>query len=623
MRAYCKNNDSTAGAYNSGKTVEALAKRDKGEPIVLYYPAGVWRIDKIPVNTYADPTIFDNVTIEGDFVAPTVQHYEEGTYAGAIRRRTVIEFNGATENDVFWDQQRALRFGEISVRDIYFSSINKGSLFRFGTSAATDNFVTARGLCFDRVYLSRYKHYAGGDAGDGRTWLIDAGANGHVVNQNVNAFGLEMHKCFDVNLNVTVRGFKNCIVNDRCDMPAGKIRGLTAGRVLLEKGPGVGAQWDRVVAENCVLNGAYFTGQVSHFRSETNVANYPPAALPGVYTDMPASITWRVTAGAGYIQFLSFPSTYNCLDYFEPYTYAVFTPTTAGEPPLEVIITTVEADKVYFWASTNKNYVARQLDGIGSGITRYFGSYGIGLDPLFALASRATATNVNGLPDFVIGPHVGMTQMAANSGGRGSDANWDQASTIVGRCAGVQEYIYAGVDFLGTSSKPNHPLESSYAGARDAGPYARRFRYPIWDESTRLLLAVPGRGVSTINDNAKQLTFHPLTEVDGSKVFAYRPKDAASWLNAWYIYGLKKAGVQTKLNLRVYVPSGTPNLQVWAGSGSEVVVPLVTGWQTVYGVTISAANVVADGNGIYVRVRDSAGAGFYVASVVIDQTPNV
>ncbi|RIK70862.1 MAG: hypothetical protein DCC67_20575, partial [Planctomycetota bacterium] len=73
------------------------------------------------------------------------------------------------------------------------------------------------------------------NVGDGRPWLIDApGGQGWVLNRNNESFGLRLHNCYDVTLDLYLRGFKYGVINHHGDRVRGRLRGFILGKLLDE-----------------------------------------------------------------------------------------------------------------------------------------------------------------------------------------------------------------------------------------------------------------------------------------------------------------------------------------------------------------------------------------------------
>jgi hypothetical protein len=290
MRDFGSVNDPAAGTLNTNALLAALAARGNGEPLEIFFAAGDWHFSgPLPVNTHSDLSIFDNVTLSGVFTGPSVQHQEQGPPgANAMRDRTRLIITMTNESDTWWKHVRLspsyYRFGPLAFRDITFqlSATSKGSLFAFGDPANTDAAkVTLRGLTFERCYLTRQLQYGSSNVGDGRAWLIDAaGGRGWVLNLTNQSYGLRLHNCYDVTLDLYIRGFKYGVINQQGDRVRGHLRGFILGKLLDEYAIAVatapvGAHWQTLYAEAVALAGAVVNGQVDQFRGEWGV--YAPS----------------------------------------------------------------------------------------------------------------------------------------------------------------------------------------------------------------------------------------------------------------------------------------------------------------------------------------------------------
>lgn len=625
---YCVPNDDlddTAGL------IDCLEAVQSGEQLTVYFPPGDYNFSgELPINSHTDPTIFDNVSIIGAPRAMSGQHLEEATGGATTeddRRRTrfLVDCN---DGEVWWDQQRAYRFGPILFADIDIQFTDRGSCFQFGDPAEdTDSTVTMRGLTFVRMYLSRVNHYgassAGADVGigDDRTWLIDATTDGYILNDTNESFGLRMNFVYDAEIDVTARGWKWGVWNHHCDAPSGAIHGMNNGLTLLETqlstNAPVASNWRRVFSEQHLLGGAVVLGHVHDLRSETNAGNFP--VPPGNY-DMPTTAKWTVTAGQDVVTFNEWGGAYDALDYFEPYCVYRFTPqttqtsntTNTAEPPLEMLCTAVSANTVTFAGGAHKNYVARTIVGNGGAVERLFGVPAVTYGERSELVSVNTGVNDSlDLPYLAVAVGVTPTRIAGNSNGRGDDADNPQETLIMARCGGVIEKMHGGVDLIGSAGWSAHPL----VNAGGIGPrFERRFREPIWDAATRKQIYTPGRGATSISSCAAEGTYHWLTEEDGRSVPAIRLSDCTT-NGGWRLPSLRRSDVETDITVRCYASTGTPTLTAeGGGTGSQTSV-LATGWNTVT-LTLTAANMAPDGNGDFVRL---SGSNIYFTEAVVCQ----
>lgn len=623
---YCTPNDDlddTAGL------ITCLELRQSSEPVVVYFPAGDYNFTgELPVNSHTDPTIFDRVTIVGAPRAQSGQHIEEATGGATTEdeRRVTRFLVDCNDGEVWWDQQRAYRFGPIHFADLDIQFTDRGSAFQFGDPAAvSDSTVTMRGLSFERVYLSRVNHYgaatAGADVGigDDRAWLVDATTDGYILNDTNESFGLRMNFVYDAEIDVTVRGWKWGVWNHHCDAPSGQIHGMNNGMALLEtalsSNAPVASCWRRVFSEQHLMAGAVVLGHVLDLRSETNVGTFP--VPPGNY-DMPTTAKWTVTAGQSVVTFNEWGGAYDATDYFEPFCVYRFTPqttqtsntTNTAEPPLELLCTAVAANTVTFANGANKNYVARTIVGNGGAVERLFGV------PLIVYGERADIgilnTGVNDsldLPYAAVAVGVAPVRIAGNSNGRGDDADNPQETLIIARCGGVIETLHGGVDLMGSAGWSAHPL----VNAGGVGPrFERRYREPLWEAGKQIYNC--GRGVTSVNSCAAEGTYHWLTEEDGRRVPAIRLSDCET-NTGWRLPSLRRSGVETDVTVRCYASTGTPTLTAYGGGTGSQTSVLATGWNTV-ALTMTAGNMAPDGNGDFIRL---SGSNIYFTEATVDQ----
>lgn len=584
------------------------------KPKEIYFPAGDYYFTgELPVGS-SPLSIWDCVSLIGDCVANTAQHQEEG--GGASRTRFIIALS--SEADIWWEHIRDYRYGPIAFKNITFQLSNRGSLFAFGDMTNVQSTkVTLRGLTFDNCYCTRIKHYGADDIGDGRTWLVDADDDGYVLNKTNQSFAVRMSQCYDVDTgNLSIRGFKYGVINRCCDRPIGNIRAIVVGTALLEYSDPdlptpVGGQWSNIWAENHILNGSVITSQVGLYRGEVN--GHPYTAQPGIY-DLPSSIGWSITAGEDVVEF-TFPGDYDCSDYFEPRSYIELTPTQSHEPVRRLWIIAVGTTNITFANADGSSYVGRTISGDGSDVKRYFGIPIVTSEGMNDVVSKSLTSGIEGMPLHVAIPWQTPSRVGANCGGRNAFPEASEQVVICSSSIGKAEWVFGGIDFIGSCDCPDHP----HANPGGIGPqYDRRIRNAIFDEVNRVFLFKPGRGVSSINDDARNLTFHPQTD-NGRTVWTYRPSDSAS--TAWALRDTRLvAGVQTIVTIRTYVPSdasgGTSDVNIWAGATGVISeTNLAPGWHTITK-TIPAINFVADGNGPYIWIY---GAEHYVAWVKVTQ----
>jgi hypothetical protein len=614
---------------NTDALLAALAARGNGEPSEIFFAAGDWHFSgALPIGTLED---FDNVSLSGEFWAPAAQHQEESS-GNAIKDRTRLVIHMDGDALVWWKMIRPYRFGPVAFRDLTFQIADQGSLFQFGDPASETIAKTLSGLCFERCYFTRLKHYGSDNiGGDGGAWLLDQTltSDGFTLNGNGAAFGLLVSQCYDVKLDVYVRGFKWGVINDRSDMPAGDVRAQTCGFGLLETFPsGVASQWSRVVGENCILAGAALNGRPSNVRCESNPANY--AVTPGKKNIIPTSAEWVGSADSDHIDFtFRTGGPFTCVDYFEPYLVYEFTPTNtvsplpSPEPPFFWLVTKVTASSVYGYAVKNTttnlglhNYLPRDVRGNGTNVTQYFGVPSICYDK-FDCGSYASVSNINDLPHAFWCPGSWPMRFIGDAKGRGN-LNPDALGVqVVSRCAGDQDSLYSFISAAGDSHLPNHPdvVPVGFGPANE-----RRFRGPVKNLWTGDLLFGPGKGVSSIDFHSRMAIYWPLTEEDGSQVWGVSPQD----LGAYYysFRPLPRDNVLTMVSLRVYVPTG-PCTIVLNGGGT----PLVTfanlaggQWHTL-STTLAAGQVVADANGAFINVNSTSNVRYYISQMVVNQNP--
>ncbi|WP_428307034.1 hypothetical protein [Lacipirellula sp.] len=593
----------------------ALATRTAAnEPRDLYFPPGEYHFyGPLPTEDYAE--FFDSFKLFAAPTAATRQHRVEGN-SHPMRRNVQFKIHLDNESDVWMAIDRDYRLGPIAITGgIALTLVDKGSILSFGDpNESNPSFVSIRGLKLE-CDLDREKHYGSLDTGDGRKWLIDAGAHGYVLNRTNQSFGLRMSHCYDVQLDVNTRGLKYGVISIRCDRPRGDVIGLSNGRTLLETEMDAVApsQWTNVWEENPLI-GSLISGHVADFRGETNAGNY--ATAPGAYP-LPSTVDWTIGVGGSAINFTSWDGSYDARDYFEPWTVIKVDPVTADEPDRYLLVTSVSANSVGFWDWESKSYVSRAIGGTGAGITRYFGIPLTGMGSRFDAAARSTGQNsITGLPVCAIVPGRTPIRLSGNSNSQGPDANDPYLPIIVASCVGAAELVFGGVDMIGSADTPSHPL----VNPGGIGPrYERRTREAIYDLATKSLIAMPGRGVSAINDVARLLTFHPKTDPIFGSVYAYRPAD--STVVGWEIRDprLQKNKAPT-LTVRVYNPGGSSvNVSAWGGSGTVRTVSAAPGWSDVsftLGNALQIADMGGDPEGAVIALL---GTGYFVTRAWISQ----
>lgn len=592
----------------------ALATRTSAnEPRDLYFPPGEYHFyGPLPTEDYAE--FFDSFKLFAAPTAATRQHrVEENSHD--MRRSVQFKIHLDNESDVWMAIDRDYRVGPIAITGgIALTLVDKGSLLSFGDPNEADSArVAMRGLKLE-CDLDREKHYGYSDIGDGRPWLINAGAHGYVLNRTNQSFGLRMSHCYDVQLDVNTRGLKYGVINIRCDRPRGDVIGLSNGRTLVETDTAaVASQWTNVWEENPLI-GSLLTGHVADFRGETNAGLY--ATPPGPYP-LPSTVDWNITVGGSAITFMSWDGSYDARDYFEPWTVIKVDPSAVDEPDRYLLIASVSANSVNFWDSTNKSYVPRAISGTGAGITRYFGIPLTGFGARFDVAARSTGQNSLSIPDCAVGPGKTPVRLAGNSNGRGPDADDEQLPIVIASSVGVQENVFGGVDLIGSSDTPTHPL----VNPGGVGPrFERRTRDAIYDAGSAAFVAMPGRGVSSINNCSYQLTFHTVVDHESNQtVYAYRPADVTTY--GWEVRDRRLLkNKTTTIVARVHNISGsTATLSGYGGSGStSAFTPNVSAGTTQdVTLTLSSGSMNGDANGAYVRLT---GANCYVSRVRITQS---
>jgi hypothetical protein len=599
----------------------AMATRtEDGDLADLYFPPGEYHFyGPLPTEDYAE--FFDTFKWFAAPTAATRQHRESeaGGDSHPMRRSVEFKIHLDDENDVWMAIDRDYRVGPISITGgIALTLVSKGSLLSFGDpNEAVSSRASLRGLKLE-CDLAREMHYGSLDIGDGRKWLVDAGAHGYVLNRTNQSFGLRLSHCYDVQLDVNTRGLKYGVINIRCDRPRGSVIGLLNGRTLVETvDPAVAAQWTNVWEENPMI-GSLLVGHVADFRGETNPMGSTP---PGPYP-LPSTVDWSIGVGDAAITFMSWDGSYDARDYFEPWTVIKVDPSAADEPERYLLITSVSANSVSFWDAASKSYVSRLIGGTGAGITRYFGIPLTGVGQRFDAAARSTGQNDLSIPVCAVVPERAPIRLAGNSNGQGPDANDPYLPIIVASCVGTADAVFGGIDMIGSADTPSHPL----VNPGGIGPrFERRTREAIYDLATKSLIAMPGRGVSSINDVARLLTFHPFTEplvrdpIFGP-VYAYRPADSP--IVGWEIRDPRlQKNKDTALTVRVYNPDPVNDVTVyaWGGTGTLKGVPAAPGWSNVTfddDEELLAADMGGDVNGAVIAL---GGAGYYVTRAWISQ----
>lgn len=580
----------------------------------FWFPPGEYYFyGPLPTSEY--PELFNAFKWFAAPTAATRQHRVEPGNSHDMRRSVQFKIYLSNESAIWLSLAREYRLGPISITGgIALTLTYKGNLISIGDPAENSaSYVSIRGLKLE-CDLDREMHYASIDVdGEGNKWLEDKGANGFVLNRPNQSFGLRMSHCYDVQLDVNTRGLKYGVINIRCDRPRGSVIGLSNGRTLVETNmQGVASQWTNVWEENSMI-GSIVAGHVADFRGETNPMDSTP---PGAYA-LPSAVTWDIVEGGTAINFYSWAGGYDARDYFEPWTVIKVTPDDAQEPSRYLLVTTVAANSVSFFDPASKSYVPRPIEGTGDRITRYFGIPLTCLGSRCDIASRSTGENFLSIPDCAIVPGGTPLRVAGNSNGRGWDANSAQLPIIVASCVGAQEQVFGGVDILGTADVPSHPLVNS----SDAGPrFERRTREAFYDYPTNTITAVPGRGVSSINNCSLNLLFRTAQEENGQIVNVYNPLDAGATYG-WEVRDprLRKTR-NTAVIARVFNPNGGTIVIFCQGENTGGVnANAVPGWSTV-SFTMPSAAMDGDIDSAFVRLTNVSSMQFSVSWVKINQT---
>jgi hypothetical protein len=236
----------------------------------------------------------------------------------------------------------------------------------------------------------------------------------------------------------------------------------------------------------------------------------------------------------------------------------------------------------------------------------------------FDAAARSTGQNsIAGLPVCAIVPGRSPIRLSGNSNSQGPDANDPYLPIIVASCVGAAELVFGGVDMIGSADTSSHPL----VNPGGIGPrYERRTREAIYDLATRSFIAVPGRGVSAINDVARLLTFHPKTDPVFGNVYAYRPSDSPTV--GWEIRDPRLLkNKNTALTVRVLNPGGSSvNVSAWGGTGTVRTVSAAPGWSDVTfngAQSLLIADMGGDPEGALISLL---GSGYFVTRAWFSQS---
>ena len=507
-------------ADNTAALISALeARTSTDERYVIYFPSGDWHFQgELPVNSSSDPdpSIFDNVTFVGAPAAMTAQHQETNVSNKKLRRtRFLIDLE--SDSDIWWDQERSLIFGPLTFKDIAFQVVDDGSLFDLGTPA--DGLLESfRGLHFERCIFSKKEHYAAVDIGDGRPWLVNAGADGWVLNNTNTSFAIRLWRAYDANIqNCSIRGFRYGIIDNKSDrLRVDNLHAMSVGKAVdtlpIGSVDSVGAHYDDIFIEDQALCGGDFLGQVDDMRCEGGYDGHRTGrGVPVIGPrPLPASVGWDIDANASTITF-TFTGSYDCRDYFEPRSVIRVTPSNENEPVRYLYITEVAANALTFDEADSKSYVGRDIDGDGMGVTRFFGSSAILIGDRASLMNPSFGVNVNKAdhPELFVVPHTKPIKVGGMTESRLENADvMSSSAVVVASSVGTTFNLQGGVDWLGSANVPKHPLVNpgGIGPATDASS-----RDAEYDPVHEVYQFRPGRGVGTHSGSgfaAQRLTFH-------------------------------------------------------------------------------------------------------------------
>ena len=156
--------------------------------------------------------------------------------------------------------------------------------------------------------------------------------------------------------------------------------------------------------------------------------------------------------------------------------------------------------------------------------------------------------------------------------------------------------------------------EDRFAEAVAAELQNGTYRGPIWDEAGEKQIFLPGRGVGTHNNNARNLLFRKVTDDElGKGVWVYLLSDHA---DGWKLRPILRTGVTVNYTIRWYA-SEAATLTVTGGAGtSDTHNAVAEGWQTDTGALDGAADFLADSHGLFIKL---SGANISVAKATVTQ----
>ena len=608
---------------NTDALVAAIALRKNTEPVVIEFPSGDWHFyGELPVNSHGTPTIFDNVVVRGVPQPMTTQHQEEGGDGDKQRTRFIIHLDA--DGDTWWYQRRDYRFGPVAFENITFQVADQGNVFQFGgdDQAAASAASLFRAIRFSNCIFTHGHQFPGDWPGEGENWLNDTSAyavpltDGYVLNRTYNTFAIKLIRGYDVTIeNTSIRGFRVGISRVRCDRcKFDNIRGMLVGKLIDSVEVGsitVPDHMDNIYVEIPVFGGIVVTSaQIGRYRGEFG---YNSGINPdvGVYP-LPASVSWTIEAG-GTTMSMTFAGDYDATDYFEPRTVIKITADQSGEPDRYLFITDVQPTYLTFYGSDSHCYVKRQISGTGNNVLRYFGNGGVIYGDMCSLMDPSISYNESNqnIPNLFIVPRatpikVGgfVDTLSPNSG------DSTKYPAVVASSVGSTFYVGAGVDWLGSFQVPNHPLVNRGGIGPDWNALTRDAEY-YPDTQTQVFR--PGRGVSGLNNESRDLQFHYITDsAQGKDIACYRLSDGSS--SRWHCRKVRCNGVAATYRIRCYATQSA-TLSVYGGGGSSNTHSLSTGWNTVNS-SLTSGQIVADANGAYIRL---SGADIYVAWMTVIQ----
>lgn len=614
-------NDS--GEDNTDALVAAIALRKNTEPVIVDFPSGDWHFyGPLPINSHGTPTIFDNVVVRGVPQPMTTQHQEEGGDGEKQRTRFILHLDA--DGDTWWYQRRDYTFGPIAFENITFRVETQGNCFQFGGDDQADDSSSHlfRGIKFTNCIFTHGHQFVGDWPGEGENWLNDTSSyetpltDGYVLNRTYNTFAIKLIRGYDVLIEDTsVRGFRVGIYRIRCDRcKFDNIRGMLVGKLIDSYDPGaitVSDHMDNLYVEIPAFGGiTVCSAQIGRYRAEYG---YNSGINPnvGVYP-LPESATWTILAG-GTTMSLTFAGSYDATDYFEPRTVIKIIPDEANETARYLFITDVQPNSITFYGSDSKSYVKRQISGTGESILRYFGNGGVIYGDTCSLMDPCIAYNESDqdIPRLFIVPRATPTKIGGfvdTLSAIAGDKN--KYPAIVASSVGSTFYVGGGVDWLGSFQVPDHPLVNRGGIGPDWNALTR---FPDYYEDTQTQVFKPGKGVSGLNNESRDLQFHYINDSAQNKdIVCYRLSDGVS--NRWHCRGLRCGGVAATYRIRCYATTSA-TLAVYGGGGSSNTHSLSTGWNTINS-SLTSGQVTADVNGAYIRL---SGADIYVAWMTVIQ----